>query len=140
MRQTLSALLVVLALASVATSSLAAPVDIIVRQDSNSGGPLPSWSLLLDVEAGYEVGGIGILVTGLDVFTINAANPGIGVLDSVYNTHAPLDAEFSLRVELAGPVGAIPEPPYLGWISLPIAGLMIAQACRSRSRAVTRPV
>jgi len=188
--------LVVAALVALASPASSAPIDIVLTLDPDQTGPLYSWCLTLDVAAGYEVGAVDLLLTGVDSFSINTANPGIGVLDSAfvldplgdgrsvlivnnfengvaiaagpitgallgtfssaYSTAPPVGlfdcefecggtvfdvnlvqfpaSEFSISVVTGPPVGAIPEPRYLGYVSMLIAGITIARASRSRSR------
>jgi len=196
MRGILTRLMVLLVLVASASPAVAAPIDIVLRLDPDQNRPLNSWSLTLDVEAGYEVGAINLLVRGLDSFSINTANAGISVLDSVFVldplgdgrnvlilnnpangiaiaagpftgallgtfTSSSLQgvalfdcefecggtvfdtflvalpaSDFSFRIETNLPVGAIPEPAYLGYVSMLIAAVTIATVSR-RSALVT---
>jgi hypothetical protein len=63
----------VFALAS--TRAWSAPIDITARLDPGQSGPVYSWSLLIRVDPGYDVGAVDILTRGFDSFTPNAAKP-----------------------------------------------------------------
>jgi len=190
-------LLVLVALLGGSSPALAAPFDILVSLDPGQTGPVYDWSLTIDVEDGYSLGAVQLLVTGLDTFAVNTANPAIsgpdtaftitplgdcrnfltlnntatgveiaagpitgallGTFTSTFSTTSSIrvfdaDAEaggtvfnpdyevlpsssYSIQVVGAAP---IPEPRYLGFISLVVAGATIAQVSRSRSRGVTR--
>ncbi len=54
--------------------------------NSGQSGPEYAWSLLIRVDAGYDVGAIDILTSGFDSFEVNAANPGIGIPETSYRT------------------------------------------------------
>jgi len=188
-------LLVLVALLGGSSPAFAAPFDILVSLDPGQTGPVYDWSLTIDVEDGYSFGAVQLLVTGLDTFAVNTANPAISPADSVFRINPLGDGRnvlilvntangvaiatgpatgvllgtftsafadpsaigvFNCDFECGGTVldpdlavpladysidvvGApIPEPRYLGFISLVVAGATIAQVSRSRSRGVTR--
>jgi hypothetical protein len=67
-----------------ARPAAAAPIQIVAQLDPGQSGPVYSWSLLISVEPGYDVGAVDLLTSGFDSFVPNAANPGIGILDTAY--------------------------------------------------------
>jgi len=69
----------------VALPAAAAPIEIVARLDPGQSGPVYSWSLLITVQPGYDVGSVDLVTTGFTDFVPNAANPGIGILDSAFN-------------------------------------------------------
>lgn len=78
-----------------ASSAAAAPIEILARLDPGQSGPVYSWSLLISVQPGYDVGAVGILTRGFDSFVPNAANPGIGILDTAFTpNYAPEYPDF----------------------------------------------
>jgi hypothetical protein len=70
---------------SLAARALAAPIDLTARLDPGQTGPIYSWSLMIRVDPGEDVGGVLLFTAGLTSFKPNAANPGIGIPDSDYS-------------------------------------------------------
>ena len=84
MGRTLAAGLLLLGLL-LARPASPAPIELLLLLDPGQSGPVYSWSLLISVEEGYDVGATDFLTAGFESFAVNAANPGISVLDSAFN-------------------------------------------------------
>ncbi len=84
MGRTLTAGLLLLGLL-LARPASPAPIELLLLLDPGQSGPVYSWSLLISVEEGYDVGAVDLLTAGFESFAVNAANPGISVLDTAFN-------------------------------------------------------
>ena len=56
---------------------LGPPVEIVVSLDPGQSSPPYTWSLVLNISAGYDVEALYLFVSGCDSFAKNASNPNI---------------------------------------------------------------
>jgi hypothetical protein len=83
---------------AIASTASAAPIEVVARLNPGQSGPVYAWSLYLNLEEGYEVGGVDIMTSGFDAFEINLLNPAISPLDSVYTINPLGDGRNALIV------------------------------------------